>query len=352
MLLDEPARYTEFDTLAMGDHIDGLPTQIETAWQHAQTLPLPRVSEIANIVICGMGGSAIGGSLLKSLLADECPVPIESVRDYDLPAYVGPKSLVIGASHSGNTEETLTTFRAAQARGAQLVSFSTGGVLAEFASEAGGTHWKFSYDSQPRAAIGYSFMLPLALLTRLGLVRDYSEDVVSTVALLREQQGNLKRESLLARNPAKRLAGQLMERHVLLFAAEPLAPVARRWVGQIAENGKAWAQYDVLPEFNHNAVSGLEQPEFLADKTIALFLESSHANPHNQTRLALTRELFMTTGYNTDSLQASGESRLAHMLSVLHFGDYVSYYLAIAYGVDPTPIEAIVWFKEQLAKAS
>ena len=195
-------------------------------------------------------------------------------------------------------------------------------------------------------------MLPLALLTRIGLVRDYGEDVISTAALLRDQQGNLKRESLLARNPAKRLAGQLMERQVLLFAAEPLAPVARRWAGQIAENGKAWAQYDVLPEFNHNAVSGLEQPEFLADKTIALFLESSLANPHNQTRLALTRELFMTAGYNTDSVQASGESRLAHMLSALHFGDYVSYYLAIAYGVDPTPIEAIAWFKEQLAKVA
>lgn len=349
MLLDNLERYTELDTLGMGDHIDGLPDQIEAAWAHAQMLPLPRVGDVANVVICGMGGSAIGGALLKSLLASECPAPIESVRDYDLPAYVGPNTLVIGSSHSGNTEETLAAIEAAAARGAQLVSFSTGGVLAQRTPQLGGTHWHFDYASQPRAAIGYALMLPLALLSRLGLVRDFSADVKAAVATLRMQQQTLKREAPLAQNPAKRLAGQFIERFIILVAAEPLAPVARRWAGQIAENGKAWAQHLALPEMDHNAVAGIELPAHLAEKTMVFFLESSQAHARNQARVALTRELFTTAGYNTDALPARGDTRLEQMLSALHFGDYMSYYLAIAYGVDPTPIDTLVWFKEQLA---
>ena len=230
--------------------IDGLPDQIEAAWQHAQTLPVPTVGNMSSIVICGMGGSSIGGSLLQALLAGECSVPILSNRDYQLPSFVGPDTLVIGSSHSGNTEETLTAFAEAQQRGAQLVSISTGGQIADMTVDFGGTHWTFDYPSQPRAAIGYSLMLPLVLLSRLGLVRDHAADVTEAVVVMGRQQAALRNESPAVTNPAKRLAGQMLEHFVLSFAAEPLVPVARRWCGQIAENGKAWAQYEELPEMN------------------------------------------------------------------------------------------------------
>lgn len=351
MIVDDPERYQQLDPEGMIGYIDALPAQIAAAWQHAQTMPLPNVDNVSRIVICGMGGSAIGGSLLQTLLSDECKLPILSHRDYQLPAFVGSDTLVIGSSHSGNTEETLGAFKDAQQRGARLVSFSTGGQIAEFSAEFGGTHWAFDSRSQPRAAVGYSLMLPLALLSRLGLVRDYSADVAEAVAVMRQHQVAFGPASPEDANPAKYLAWQMLDRFVLIFAAEPLAPVARRWRGQLSENAKTWAQYEELPEMNHNSIAGLERPESLIDKTLVLFLESSLAHPRNLRRTELTRQLFLQGGYQTDSIRAYGESRLAQMLSMLHYGDYASYYLAIAYGVNPTQVEAISWIKGQISLA-
>ena len=330
-------------------HIDAMPTQVDSAWNHVLDLPLPEHRRVTNIVILGMGGSAIGGSLLRSLLAEECPVPILSNRDYDLPAFVGPDTLVIASSYSGNTEETLAALADAQHRGAQVVSISSGGKIAELTEQGGGIAWHFDYDSQPRAALGFSLLLPLGLLVRLGMVRDFSEDVEEVTQVLRTQQACLDSHSSVTSNPAKRLAGSMLDRMVLLFAANPLTPVARRWRGQIAENGKAWAQFEQMPEMNHNAVVGLEHPEELITRTLVVFLESSLAHPRNQRRTELTRRMFIDAGYNTETVKALGKSRLAQMLSALHYGDYVSFYLAIAYDVDPSPVQPIAWLKEQLA---
>lgn len=350
MFLDDLERCQEFDPEGMFENIDGLPDQIEAAWQHAQNMPLPKIGNVNQIVICGMGGSAIGGALLQTLLVDECTLPIIIQRDYQLPAFVGSDTLLIGSSYSGNTEETIEAFREAHRRDATLVSFSTGGHLADLSSDFVGTHWEFDYRSQPRAAIGYSIMLPLALLSRLDLVRAYSPDVAEAVDVMRSQQVGFRREAPVEVNPAKHLAGQMLERFVLVLAADPLASVARRWRGQIAENAKAWAEYEELPEVNHNSVAGLEHPEALTDRMMVVFLESSLSHPRNQRRTELTRQMFIQAGYNTDAISAKGESRLAQMLSVLHYGDYSSYYLAIAYGVNPTPVKAISWFKDQLSQ--
>ena len=149
----------------------------------------------------------------------------------------------------------------------------------------------------------------------------------------------------------QRLAGQMVDRKVLLFAAEPLTAVARRWRGQIAENSKASAQTDELPEMNHNAIAGIERPEALITRSFVLFLNSGLYHPRNAARMQWTRAHFMHSGYNCDAVAAAGSGRLAQMLSVLHFGDYVSYYLAIANGVDPTPIDVLLRLKAHMAKS-
>ena len=347
--LDDSSQIEQLDSGNMLGHIDEMPEQLQAAWKHALGLPLPACEGVSNIVILGMGGSAIGGSLLRSLLAEECPAPILSNRDYQLPAFVGPDTLVIASSYSGNTEETLAALTVAQQRGAKVVSISSGGEIAELTEKSGGLAWLFDYDGQPRAALGFSLLLPLGLLVRLGMVRDFSADVEEATRVLRQQQARLDSRSPVISNPAKRLAGQMLDRMVLLFAADPLTPVARRWRGQIAENGKAWAQFEQLPEMNHNAVVGLEHPEALIDRSFVLFLESPLSHTRNRRRAELTRRMFMSAGYSTDIVRACGESRLAQMLSTLHYGDYVSFYLAIAYGVDPSPVQPITWLKEQLA---
>jgi glucose/mannose-6-phosphate isomerase len=194
-------------------------------------------------------------------------------------------------------------------------------------------------------------MLTLGALAKLGLVPDKSTEVAGAVAAMREQQKRLRADVPVTQNPAKRMAGQLMDRIPLIFGADILAPVARRWKGQINEVAKAMAAFDELPEMDHNSVVGTMVPERLLSKCMALFLRSSFEHPRNGRRAEVTREIYMTAGFNTDAVQASGPSPLAHMFTSLHFADYTAFYLAIAYGLDPSPIPQIDYLKERLSQA-
>ena len=352
MNLDNLPHFKQLDPDNMLAHIDGLPNQIEAAWARAGTLPLPDLSGVTQIVLCGMGGSAIGGSLLSALVANDCRLSFTVCRDYDLPAWAaGPQTLVIGSSHSGNTEETFSCFKQAIERKTKLIAITGGGKIEALCREAGGTVWQFDYKSQPRAAVGYSFMLPLACFSRSGLIADKSADVAGAVAAMREQQKALRAESPVVNNPAKRMAGQIMDRYPLIFGSGIMAPVARRWKGQMSENAKAWAQFEEIPEMNHNSVVGITNPQLLITKYMALFLESDFDHPRNKIRSETTRRLFMTAGYNTDVIRGVGPTPLAQLLTALHYGDYVSFYLAMAYETDPTPIGPIEVLKERLARA-
>ena len=160
----------------------------------------------------------------------------------------------------------------------------------------------------------------------------------------------LRAESPVARNPAKRMAGQLMDRLGAIFASDYLAPVARRWKMLINEFAKAGAIADELPEMDHGSAAGTIYPEALVSKYMLLFLRSAHDHPRNRARADLTRELYMTAGFNTDAIEAAGQSPLAHMLTALHYGDYTAYYLAMCYGVDPGDVPQIEYLKTELGK--
>ena len=351
MNLDDLKNLHALDTQNFLADVDGLPDQIAQAWALAQTCSLPAAyRNVDGIVITGMGGSAIGGSLLQAYVAGECPLPITVLRDYDLPAFVGPATLVIGSSHSGNTEETLSACQAALARDARLLAITRGGKLAAMAEAAGAPVWRFEHAGQPRSAVGFSLMLALGVLAKLGLVADKSADIAAAVAAMRQQQAALRADSPVMRNPAKRLAGQIMDRLPLIFGSGYLAPVARRWKGQINEVGKALAVYDELPEMDHNSVVGTLYSEALVAKSMAIFLRSSFDHPRNQLRADVTRQIYMTGGFNTDTIQATGPNPLAHMLTALHYGDYMSFYLAICYGSDPSPIPQIDFLKGELSR--
>ncbi len=353
MFLDDLDHLSRTDPQDMLVHIDRLPDQIEAAWEMGQACELrDEFAQAELIVICGMGGSAIGGSLVAALAAPECRAPILVNRDYDLPAYVqGKKCLVIGSSFSGNTEETLAGFTTAAERGTQLLAITRGGKLAELARAHNAPVWSFEYDAQPRAGVGYGFMLPLALLSRLGFVADKASDVAGALRVMREQQAGLLPDVPVVSNRAKQIAGQLMGRSVAVYGAGYFAPVARRWKGQMNENAKAWALYDELPEVDHNSVMGTTNPEELIGKHIVIFLHGSLDSPRNARRVQVTKDVYMLQGFTTDAIEARGDTPLAQMLSLLHFGDYTSLYLALAYGTDPTPVEQIDYLKEQLAKA-
>ena len=350
MNLDDLAYFQSIDRAGMLAHIEGFPGQLQAAWALGQSLPLPDLAGVTQVVLAGVGGSVTGGALLAALTAQECRIPFTLCRDYDLPGWAaGPQTLVIGASHTGRHEEALSAFRGAASRGARLLALTTGGPLAGLAREAGGAIWEYAYAGPPRAALGYTFALPLALFCRAGWIPDKTAELTGALAALREQQKSLRAESPVTRNPAKRMAGQFMDRYVLLFGSGFMGAVARRWKTQVNENAKAWAQSEELPEMDYDSVVGVTHPEALVTKYMALFLESDYAGPRNQLRSRFTRELFMTSGFNTDVVRGVGPTPLAQLLTGLHYGDYVSYYLAMAYGVDPTPVEPIEAIRERMA---
>lgn len=366
--LDDAERFSDIDKQGMLDHALNLPQTCADAWELVQQtyrdLDLSRLlsqrptvtgdrvgpASVQRIIIVGMGGSAIGGDLLAALVADECPCPILVQRGYDLPVFVdGPETLVIGSSHSGNTEETLSAFRQARQRGAALLALSTGGELAGLAREWGVPLVRFEYDAQPRAALGYSFTLLVGLLSYLGLVADKSDDLAEALEVMRAWQAEIGPEIPVANNPAKRMAGQLMERMPVIYGAGLTEPVARRWKTQMNENAKSWAFFEGMPELNHNAVVGFERSDMIRERATVIMLRSRFDSPRIQSRWRITRQMLLREGVNSNQVTARGESRLAQMLSLVHFGDLVSVYLAIASEVDPTPVPSIAYLKEQLA---
>lgn len=349
MDLNQYQDFHKLDSQNMLAEMNGLPEQLEIAWSEAQALPLSEFKNINKVLIAGMGGSAIGASLLKAYAAPLATVPIEVHRDYGLPAWAnGEDTLVIVSSHSGNTEETLSAMETALERGCSLLAISTGGKIAEIAREKDVALWIFNHKGQPRAAVGYSFCLLLNVFFRLEFIPDPIEELKDAVSELQSGRDFLAPELPDHKNPAKRMAGQLIDRWVSVFAADLLAPVARRWKGQISEIAKAWGQFESLPEADHNTLAGVVNPEANLLKTVALFLQAESNHPRNQRRIELTKKGFMVEGINTDLVQARGNTRLAQMWNLIQFGDFTAYYLAMAYDVDPTPVAAIENLKREL----
>jgi glucose/mannose-6-phosphate isomerase len=349
--LDDLDFIHKLDTQNMLGEIDGLPAQLEKAWQLGRNSEFFENSEFSGVLISGMGGSAIGADLVSAYIAPACRVPVVVHRDYGLPAWArGPETLVIASSHSGNTEETLDSFDAARAAGCTILAICTGGELEQRARAAHVPVWKFEHAGQPRAAVGYSFGLLLAIFARLGLVPDPEKELLEAAAGMRSAQEALRAATPVSRNPAKRMAGQLVGRWVNVYGSGILAPVARRWKGQVNELAKAGAGFEVLPEADHNALAGLENPDALM-QTVTIFLRAPSDHPRNRLRAELTRQAFVAAGLNTDLYEARGESRLAQMWTTLHFGDYTAFYLAMAYGMDPTPVEALHGFKAAMKAA-
>ncbi|UCE00405.1 MAG: bifunctional phosphoglucose/phosphomannose isomerase [Chloroflexota bacterium] len=350
MNLDDISKFKEIDAQGMLSHIEGLPDQLEFAWQLGAKLPLPDWKGINKVLVAGMGGSAIGADLVAAYIAPHCPLPVVIHRNYSLPAWAhGEDTLVIASSHSGNTEETLSSFTAAQEKGCEILALTTGGKLAEMCKTSGIPFWQFEHHGQPRAAVGFSAALLLAVFSRSGWISNPGAEIQNAVRAMRKQQESLHPQVSTVNNPAKRIAGQIYGRWVTVIGADILEPVARRWKSQISEIAKAWGQFESLPEVDHNTLAGLSFPEDSLSHNLALFLRARSYQPRNLLRSKLTKTAFMLEGLGTDFIDAQGDKPLAQQWTALHLGDYTAYYLAMAYGVDPTAIPTIQMLKSEMA---
>lgn len=351
MNLDDLDHFKKIDSLNMLGEIDNLPDQLGYAYQLGLKHKLPGWQDFKHVVIAGMGGSIIGADLLAAYCASLSPIPVSVHRDYDLPLFArGAETLVICISHSGDTEETLSAFEAARKAECRIVAVCSTGELAKRAQVHNVPLWTFDHASQARAAVGFSFGLLLALFQRLGFIPDQKDAVDDAVASMQKSQAHLKADVLAAHNPAKRYAGQLMGRWVTFMGSGLMTTVARRWKEQINEMAKAGANFESIPEANHNTLAGTLNPqETLNAHTMTLFLRAPSDHPRNRQRSDLTRQAFMLEGLNTDYVDARGNTPLAHMWTLILFGDYMAYYLAMGYGVDPTLSPALADFKETMA---
>jgi glucose/mannose-6-phosphate isomerase len=318
MNLNDTDRFKKLDPEDMIGRINGLPNQLQTAWELGLSLDLPAWKGIRKMVVAGMGGSAIGADLLNAYAQPKLTASLSLYvqRGYDLPAWAkGEETLVICSSHSGNTEETLSAFEAAQKNNCRILCISTGGQLAQQAKSADAVLWTFDHNGQPRAAVGYSFALLLAAVYRLNFIPDPAADLEDAIAAMKEQQKNCLPEVPDTANSSKRMAGQFMERWVTIWGAGLMAPVARRWKTQINENSKAQASFEILPEAGHNSIQGTVEPSDSFTSTMTLFLRSAFNHPRDELRAEHSRMAVMVEGQNTDAITALGNSPLAHITS-------------------------------------
>jgi len=348
--LDDPQLFRQYDPEGMLTHLHMMPQLCQDAWQRAINFGLPPdYTVVDKVVILGMGGSAISGDLVAGLALSEAKLPIIVRRDYELPSFTNAKTLVIASSYSGNTEETLTAFEQALKTEAKKLVITTGGKLRAIARAQGVPTFGFDYKAQPRAALAYSVMPILCFLQRLGIIADKWKDITETASVLQKLALKIYEEVPQRQNPAKQLASRLFNHLPVIYGAGIVSEVARRWKTQFNENAKAWAFYEVFPELNHNAVVGYQCPEELATRIMVVLLNSTQLPERIKLRYQITCQLLERAGVSYQIIDGHGDYPLSQVMSLVLFGDYTSYYLAMLYKTDPSPVKTIDFLKEKLA---
>lgn len=349
--LNDVATIRTLDREGMGRLIHDFPKQCREGWEAGAAHDLPSdYKSIDKVVVAGMGGSAIAGDVLADVCAVEGGPLVTVHRDYGLPAWADDRTLVIFSSYSGGTEETLSCFREARARQVKGLAITSGGALASEARAAKMPVFPITLDSPPRAAFGLTFMLLTRICVRLGILRDKTEDVQDAAKVLAAMQPELALETPAERNPAKLTAHRLHGSIPVIISAGILRAAGVRWKNQLTENAKVWAVQETLPEMNHNTAAAAEAPLTLRENISGVLLYSSLLPGRVQTRYAATEELLRAHNIPMERVQARGGSALAHILSTVFYGDWVSFYLAAGYDIDPTPIGPINELKARLAR--
>jgi glucose/mannose-6-phosphate isomerase len=259
-------------------------------------------------------------------------------------------TLVIASSYSGTTEETLSAFKPLLDSSCKKIVMTSGGQLAILAKEHHLPAFILDYQSPPRATLPLSFLALLGIFCRLGLLGDKSTDITEACDVLQKYSHQLNENMAEEHNQAKQLARSLYGKMAVIYGAEHLSEVAGRWRLQINENAKAWAFNATFPELNHNSTTGYEFPSEISSNTHVVMLRSSNLHQRVLPRYDITGRILDKSGVPYTVLDAQGQSKLAQMLSMILIGDYVSYYLALLYGIDPYPIKAVDYLKSEMAK--
>lgn len=348
--LDSPDVYARFDPSDMRARIAGLPEQARRAWALGHDWPLPEALRTPprRVVILAVGGSAVGGDVVAALAASSSSVPVQLVRNYHLPP-LDKHTLVVACSFSGETEESISAFRAALAVPGPRLAITTGGELAALARAANAPVFAYQFDGPPRSALGYGIFALLAILSRAGVLPVDPDALAATFNGLASDGDRYGVAVPAAENDAKELATWLRGRLPLIVGADFLEVAARRWAAQISENAKQWAFAGALPEVNHNLIMGIGSPPFAREQVRTLLLDAAPVHPRNRLRVQLTAREFASVDVATRTLVIPGESGLETIVRASYLGDWVSLYLAMLNKADPWTVEPIARLKAALA---
>jgi len=330
------------DAGGMIEDVLGQPHQLEDALWRVDSAGITPVDTPGGLVVCGMGGSAIGADLARGAIGDRARRPLVTSRNYEPPSWVSDDTLVLCASYSGDTEETLAAYAAAGERGAARVVMTTGGELAEAARTDGVPVIGLPSGMQPRAAVAYMTVGALEMAALAGVTDSLRSEVEAAPVLLRDLAAEWGPDGDAQCEP-KALARALQGQVPVVYGAELTAPISVRWRSQLNENAETPAFDGVLPEMDHNAICGWGQPTFTA-----IFLEDDEQHSRVMRRIELTAEVVAAAGSPVERVRSRGKTRTERVLSLVLLGDLVSLYLAVLNGVDPTPVARIDDFKQRL----
>lgn len=332
------AELLALDRGRMCEALRGFPEQAERGLALSCRIP-NGIQGFKSAVVLGMGGSAIAGDLLARFST----IPVITVRDYTIPPWINSETLLLAISYSGETEETLYAFREGLKRTKRAVALSTGGGLAALCEEEGVPWVPVPPGLQPRAALGFLLFPILACFSRLGLLKGDLKAAVSALRILRESSVPNN-----PNNPAQKLAEELYGKVPVIYGAGDTAPVAYRWKTQINENAKQPAYWAELPELCHNEIVGYELFSKVFPEGVIVFLRTQSDHPRVAKRVEILKEVLSQRRLPFFEIWGEGQDSLSQALWLLYFGDWVSFYLALLNGVDPTPVAPIQELKKRL----
>ena len=340
--LDDPTTYAKYDPSGMRDRLRDGPRQCAEAWRQVYAANLPIFPPtVDNVVICGMGGSAIAGDLMLDLSAAIGGPPVMVVRDFRLPFTPNERTLAVICSYSGNTRETLSMYRQAIASPAHVVSITAGGELASLSQEHNIPTLQITAQSEPRSAVGYNLMLLLGILVKLRQPPFTGEVVEASVAAMRRQVNKIDISIPTTENPAKQLAQAMNGKLPIIYGGGFFQGIARRWKTQLNENAKVWAFFENIPELLHNSVEPFPALRSSGPELMALVLQPAAEADSLECSYRVVAKMLHRHEVPHRILTGSGAGPLAQVLSMLALGDYVSYYLALLRGIDPSPTPSI-----------
>lgn len=351
-VIDDLGMIKEIDKRGMIDLVAGFPEQCEKAAALADEWT-PRIELDGKpdiVVVCGLGGSAIAGDMTAALYKETLPCPMLTNRDYSLPSFVGSRSLVICESYSGNTEETLSAYEDARRRGSKMVCITSGGKLAENARRDNVDLIVVPGGQPPRSATGYMFVPMMSVLEKLGVVSGNVCNISGALDMLRHARDEWRPEIGSDSNRAKQIALDLKGRIPLIYGAAGIMSVtAFRWKCQINENAKVHSFANVLPEFNHNEIMGWEGAAAQSGAFASVFIRDASDTSRTAERIRITSKIIPDM-FPVYDIAVDKKNDLEKLLWGFYLGDFMSVYLAICYGADPTSIAAIDRLKAELAK--